>query len=46
LAIRPAASPDTINYFVKLEGPKNGITVQVDNDGNSMIVEKDRKQIR
>ena len=37
-------SPNAINYFVKLEGPKNWITVQVDNEGNNMVVEKYRKQ--
>ena len=37
-------SADDINYFVKLEGAKNWITVRVDNDGNSMVVEKYRKQ--
>jgi hypothetical protein len=37
-------STENINYFVKLEGSKNWITVQVDNDGNSMVVEKYRKQ--
>jgi len=37
-------SPSDINYFVKLEGPKNWITVRIDNDGNNMVVEKYRKQ--
>jgi hypothetical protein len=37
-------SSDDINYFVKLEGAKNWITVRIDNDGNSMVVEKYRKQ--
>jgi hypothetical protein len=37
-------SADDINYFVKLEGAKNWITVRIDNDGNSMVVEKYRKQ--
>ena len=37
-------SPDDINYFVKLEGSKNWITVRIDNDGNIMVVEKYRKQ--
>ena len=37
-------SPDDINYFVKLEGSKNWITVRIDNDGNTMVVEKYRKQ--
>lgn len=37
-------SPSDINYFVKLEGPKNWVTVRIDNDGNTMVVEKYRKQ--
>jgi hypothetical protein len=37
-------SPDDINYYVKLEGPKHWITVRIDNDGNSAVVEKYRKQ--
>ncbi|HEV2483887.1 MAG TPA: hypothetical protein VGS79_29690 [Puia sp.] len=37
-------SPAALNYFVKLESAKNWITVQVDNEGNSMVVEKYRKQ--
>lgn len=37
-------SPDALNYFVKLQGTKNWITVQVDNEGNNMVVEKYRKQ--
>ena len=37
-------SADEINYFVKLEGPKRWITVRVDNDGNSSVVERYRKQ--
>ena len=42
--ITEITSADDINYFVKLEGAKNWITVRVDNDGNSMVVEKYRKQ--
>jgi hypothetical protein len=38
------ASPTALNYFVKLEGPRNWITVQVDSEGNNMVVEKYRKQ--
>ena len=37
-------SPDDINYFVKLQSAKYWITVRIDNDGNSMVVEKYRKQ--
>jgi hypothetical protein len=37
-------SPTDINYFVKMEGAKHWITVRIDNDGNSMLVEKYRKQ--
>lgn len=37
-------SSSDINYFVKLEGPKTWITVRIDNDGNTMVVEKYRKQ--
>ena len=42
--ITEITSADDINYFVKLEGAKHWITVRVDNDGNSMVVEKYRKQ--
>lgn len=38
------ASTTALNYFVKLEGPKYWITVQVDMEGNYMVVEKYRKQ--
>jgi hypothetical protein len=37
-------SPSGINYFVKLEGSKTWLTVCIDNDGNSMVVEKYKKQ--
>lgn len=42
--ITEIASPTTLIYFVKMEGVKYWITVQVDNDGNNTIVEKFRKQ--
>lgn len=37
-------SATDINYFVKLESPKRWITVRIDNDGNSMVIEKYKKQ--
>ena len=38
------ATPTALNYFVKLEGSKFWLTVQVDNEGDNMVVEKFRKQ--
>ena len=39
------ATSTALNYFVKLEGPKYWITVQVDMEGNNVVVEKYRKQV-
>jgi hypothetical protein len=42
--ITEISSASDINYYVKLEGPKHWLTVRVDNDGNTVVVEKYRKQ--
>ena len=42
--VTEVTSATDINYFVKMEGPKHWITVRIDNDGNSIVVEKYRKQ--
>ena len=42
--VTEVTSPTALNYFVKLEGAKYWITVQVDMEGNNAVVEKYRKQ--
>ena len=36
-------SPTDITYFIKLEGANSWTTVQVDNDGNALVIEKYNK---
>lgn len=42
-SVTEVSSPFNIDYYIKLEDAKNWITVQMDSDGNSRVIEKFRK---
>ena len=42
-SVTEISSPNSIEYFIKLEDAKNWITLKVDSDGNMKEVEKFRK---